>query len=99
MCFTIECLVLNFRTEQGKQIFLDENYMKLVIGAFAVMRLSQNLKSGSHIYMDCYFTTIASQESLHDEELYKTGTIIKSKIPFSAHHNRKRNEENLEGLF
>lgn len=53
-------LCMPFQTEiyRGKYTFRDENQKKLSVGASAVKRLSQCLKSESHIFKDCNFTTI-----------------------------------------
>lgn len=84
VCAAPDGLVLDFEIYQGKNTFLNENSKNLGIGPSAVIRLSETLKEGTHIFIDRYFTTIPLLENMFDKKITVTGTIMKSRIPRSV---------------
>ncbi|XP_064214102.1 uncharacterized protein LOC135266773 [Tribolium castaneum] len=85
VCAAPDGLVIDFELYQGKNTFLEDNYKNLGIGPSAVIRLTQTLLPGTHLYFDRYFTTLPLLEHLHQQKMYGTGTIMKSRIPSAVH--------------
>lgn len=77
-------LVVDFELYQGKDTFPDDTVKRLGVGPSAVVRLGTTLFPGSHVYCDRYFTTIPLLEYLRQQEIYCTGTIMKSRVPAAA---------------
>lgn len=84
VCAAPDGLVLDFEIYQGKSTFLNEKSKDLGIGPSAVIRLSETLKEGTHIFIDRYFTTIPLLEHMFEKKITVTGTIMKSRIPRSV---------------
>lgn len=84
VCATPDGLVLDFEIYQGKNTYINENSKHLGIGPSAVIRLSETLKEGTHIFIDRYFTTIPLLEHMLEKKITVTGTIMKSRIPRSV---------------
>lgn len=85
VCAASNGLVLDFEIYQGKNTFLHEETKHLGVGPSAVIRLSETLPEGTHIFVDRYFTTIPLLEYMLKKKFVVTGTIMKSRIPASAH--------------
>lgn len=86
VCATPEGLVLDFEIYQGKGTLLQACDVDLGVGPSAVIRLTNSLGPGSHVFMDRYFTTVPLLEYLLTEKkILCTGTIMKSRIPAAVH--------------
>lgn len=85
VCATPDGLILDFEIYQGKNTFLHEKSKNLGIGPSSVIRLTETLKEGTHIFIDRYFTTIPLLEYMLEKKMTVTGTIMKSRIPRSVH--------------
>ena len=83
VCATPKGLVLDFDIYQGKNTFLGNKRQNLGVGPSAVVKLSETLSEGTHIYVDRYFTTMGLLEHMLDKNMLVTGTIMKSRLPKS----------------
>lgn len=81
VCAAPDGLVIDFELYQGKGTFADETIKSLGVGPSAVVRLIRTLFPGTHVYCDRYFTTLPLLEYLYEQEVYCTGTIMKSRVP------------------
>lgn len=81
VCATPTGLILDFEIYQGKGTFLQQNITNLGVGPSAVIRLSETLLEGTHIFVDRYFTTMPLLEYMLQKNILVTGTIMKSRIP------------------
>ncbi|KAJ8959767.1 hypothetical protein NQ314_006196 [Rhamnusium bicolor] len=54
VCATPTRLILDFEIYQGKSTFLQQNITNLGVGPSAVIRLSETLLEGTHIFVDSY---------------------------------------------
>lgn len=79
-------LPLDFFLYEGKgdTITVNGSEDNLDIGEKVIVRLSENLPEGSHIFADRYFMSVPLLDVLHTKGLQGTGTIRKSNIPKAA---------------
>ncbi|KAI0208408.1 hypothetical protein LSAT2_030110 [Lamellibrachia satsuma] len=76
-------LVLDFELYQGAGTFdqYELDGKKAGQGTGAVLRLTETLTNGHHLFCDRFFTTLPLICHLLEKQIYMTGTITKRKLP------------------
>ena len=76
-------LVLDFELYQGKDRLNigNNNPDEFTMGECVVLRLSETVNEGTHLYFDRYFTSIRLLEILRERNMGGTGTIMSNRVP------------------
>ena len=75
-------LMLDFEVWQGKSTFTGQSSG---VGAAAVLRMVESVPTGSQVFFDRYFTSIALLDALLAQGLSATGTMQKNRVPKQCH--------------
>lgn len=75
---TSQGLVLDFEIYQGKTTQLN-NY-NIGLGPSVILRLSDTLPAGSHVFFDRYFSSLQLFTELRNKNINATGTIMKNRL-------------------
>ncbi|CAG4974391.1 unnamed protein product [Colias eurytheme] len=78
---TPQGMVIDFEIYQGDTTFPEIRQMGFGLGEAAILRLTEALVPGHHIFFDRYFTTIKLCDELLNKGFHATGTIMRNRLP------------------